>query len=99
MGEEGTLLIDRRGKENKRFSESGDSLYYGMGEDLEGADMESLVFSDGRIPVLAGKKFGFADEKGEWKVAPAFDAVSNFREGRAAVCIGGNWGIIGKGEK
>ncbi|SCH96198.1 Type IV secretory pathway%2C VirB4 components [uncultured Eubacterium sp.] len=99
MREEGTLLIDRRGKEIKRFPKSGDSLYYGMGEDLEGADMESLVFSHGRIPVLAGKKFGFADEKGEWKVAPAFDAVSNFSEGRAAVCIGGNWGIIGKGEK
>lgn len=94
-----TLLIDRSGKEIKRFPQSGDSFFYGMGEELEGADMESLVFSDGRIPVLAGKKFGFADETGEWKVPPVFDAVSNFSEGRAAVRIGGNWGIIGKGEK
>lgn len=98
MGEEETILIDRQGKEIKRFPESGDPLYYMQSEDLEGEDL-GLFFSDGRIPVLAGKKFGFVDEKGQWKIPPAFDAVSNFSEGRAAVCIGGNWGIIGKGEK
>ena len=62
---------------------------------------DAISSSDSSVRKLASdaEKFGFADEKGEWKVAPAFDAVSNFSEGRAAVCIGGNWGIIGKGEK
>lgn len=43
-----------------------------------------------------GKKYGFIDTKGSWRIDPIFDFASNFKEGLAAVKINNNWGFVDK---
>ncbi|MBN1908594.1 MAG: WG repeat-containing protein [Pirellulales bacterium] len=46
-------------------------------------------FSEGLAPVLdlKSKQYGFIDKTGSFVIAPRFDQVRGFHEGRAAVCI------------
>jgi hypothetical protein len=41
-----------------------------------------------------GDKVGFVDERGQFKIKPAFDDALHFSEGLAAVKIGEKWGFV-----
>ncbi len=43
-----------------------------------------------------GGKYGFVDRKGNWVIAPQFEAVGSFSEGLAAAWGEGGWGYINR---
>src|SRR5579872_3478146 len=45
-------------------------------------------FREGRVAFLDGNKFGFLDRDGNIAVPPAYDQVTDFRDGRAGVLTG-----------
>lgn len=51
-------------------------------------------FSDGRLAVRSGGKWGFIDEKGAFVIKPRWDAISSFSEGWLAVRSGDKWGFV-----
>lgn len=51
-------------------------------------------FSDGKIAVCAGGKWGFIDEKGAFAIKPRWDEVDKFSEGWLAVRSGDKWGFV-----
>jgi hypothetical protein len=46
------------------------------------------------VPKRVGRKVGFADAGGQFKIPPTFDEALPFSEGFAAVEVGGKWGFI-----
>ena len=51
-------------------------------------------FSDGRLAVCAGGKWGFIDEKGAFVIKPRWDGIGGFSEGWLAVRSGDKWGFV-----
>ncbi len=49
------------------------------------------------FPMPRDGKWGFVDRAGEWIIAPRWDQVDEFSEGRAAVGSWSGWGIIDRG--
>jgi hypothetical protein len=64
--------------------------------DSLGADVKPLAKED-LVVVWIGKHAGFASaDDGRIGIPPQFDAVNDFAEGVAAVCVGHRWRYIDK---
>ena len=92
MPRQGTIYIDRTGKE-KLFFPTG--MWW-----LSDSEYQCRDFREGRALVLREKKgerlFGYIDTTGKWVAEPAFDAAGSFHDGLAAVMYPNTkrWGFI-----
>lgn len=62
-------------------------------------DDTGLGFSEGRIDVKSGDRYGYADENGTLVVPAQYDETYPFRSGSAVVRVGKKWGIIDRDGK
>ena len=51
-------------------------------------DNSADSFHDGLVRVVRNKKYGFANQKGQLVIPPAYDGAMNFENGKAKVCSG-----------
>ncbi len=52
--------------------------------------------SEGLLLVRDNGAFGYVDLRGNWVIAPQFEEAKPFSDGKAAVCLNGQWGYIRK---
>jgi hypothetical protein len=57
-------------------------------KDVPVADNWAEKFSDGLVPFVVNKKFGYADRQGKIVIEPKYDGYSQFENGYAVVCVG-----------
>lgn len=53
-------------------------------------------FSEGMAPARQARKWGYAGRDGGWRIEPYFSDARPFRDGVAAVQVGGNYTIVDK---
>lgn len=53
-------------------------------------------FNQGLAPARLGRRWGYVGLNGEWKIEPYFSDARPFREGVAAVQVGGHYSIVDK---
>ncbi|AFM03329.1 hypothetical protein Fleli_0872 [Bernardetia litoralis DSM 6794] len=64
---------------------------------IAGMTIDSMTyFSENRLPIKAGGKFGIMDEKGQVILPPTYSMIMPFENGVAKVQLGKSFGIIDK---
>ncbi len=67
---------------------------------IAGLTIDSMTyFSENRLPIKAGGKYGLMDEKGQVILPPTYSMIMPFENGVAKVQLGNNFGIIDKAGK
>jgi len=54
------------------------------------------LFSDGLAPARQGDKWGYLNRRGQWAIAPFYSDARPFRQGVAAVQVGGTPNVVSK---
>lgn len=61
------------------------------------AYVDAGIFNEGLAYVQnADGEIGYVDLRGNWVIAPQFEEAKPFSDGKAAVCLNGQWGYIRK---
>ena len=64
---------------------------------IAGTTIDSMTyFSENRLPIKAGGKYGLLDEKGQVILPPTYSMIEPFENGIAKVQLGKSYGIIDK---
>ena len=66
---------------------------------IEAKFEDAKAFSEGLLPVMTGKKWGFVDRDGKFAIEPQYENAGSFSDGLAGVRRNGKWGAIDKSGK